>query len=81
LSLEEVDKLFSMAFARVCALKEVQRLGPSSFVQTVRASTGEQEQIRLFLTSVTLESWHDNREKLILFEQSVICLFNGCWRE
>jgi hypothetical protein len=31
---EEVVKLFSAAFEQVCALKEVQRLGIDSFVQT-----------------------------------------------
>jgi hypothetical protein len=39
---EEADKLFSMAFAQVCALKEVQRLGPNSFVQTIRGSFVQQ---------------------------------------
>jgi hypothetical protein len=34
LSVEEVMGLFSMAFEQVCALKEVQRLGIDSFVQT-----------------------------------------------
>jgi hypothetical protein len=34
LSMEEAVKLFSMAFEQVCALKEVQRLGIDSFVQT-----------------------------------------------
>jgi hypothetical protein len=32
--MEQVVKLFSMAFAQVCALKEVQRLGIDSFVRT-----------------------------------------------
>jgi hypothetical protein len=32
--MEQVVKLFSMAFAHVCALKEVQRLGIDSFVRT-----------------------------------------------
>jgi hypothetical protein len=44
LSVEEVVKLFSMAFEQVCALKEVQRLGiyffvqtrPATFVETIR---------------------------------------------
>jgi hypothetical protein len=42
LSVGEAVKLFSMAFAQVCALKEVQRLGINSFVQTMRNSFVQQ---------------------------------------
>jgi len=41
---EGVDKLFSMAFGRVCALKEVQRFGVDSFVQTRPATFVEGRQ-------------------------------------
>ena len=40
--MEEVYKLFNRAFAQVCALKEAQRLGINSFVQTVRGSFVQQ---------------------------------------
>jgi hypothetical protein len=43
-SVEQVYKLFSIAFAQVCALKEVQRLGIDPFVQTRPATLVERRQ-------------------------------------
>jgi hypothetical protein len=43
---------------RVCALKEVQRLGPNSFVQTIRGSFVQQIELAkdALIMEVTLES-------------------------
>ena len=40
--MEKAHKVFSIAFARVCKLKEFQRFGVNSFVQTIRGSFVQQ---------------------------------------